>query len=45
VDTEVRNANLHKEFIDFSCSSIRFKLESYCRKLEDVEEDVEEDVF
>jgi len=30
---EVGNANLYKEFINVSCSSIRFEFKSYCRKL------------
>jgi hypothetical protein len=33
VDAEVGNANLCKEFVDFSCSSIRFELGSYYVKL------------
>ena len=40
MNVEVRNANLSKEFIDFSYSSIRFEFRSYCRKLEDIEEEV-----
>ena len=40
VNSEVGNANLCKEFIDFSCSCIRFKWGSHCRMLKDVEEEV-----
>jgi hypothetical protein len=38
IDTEVRDTDLRKEFIDFSYSSIRFEPKSHYKSLKDTEE-------